>query len=638
MARMSNSTHTNTYTDDLGNTILLGKELARGGEGRVCLVDGKPDVVAKIYLDKALQKHDKAGKIKAMCDLYDQDVAKFSALPQRVIFDSHGKVVGFIMEKITDFKEIHNLYGISTKRKLFDFADWGFMVHTAKNLACAVDTLHNKNIVIGDINQGNILVNNQAMIKLIDCDSYQVEYNGQFYLCEVGVPEYTSPELQGQSFNGVHRTKNHDCFGLAVMIFKILMFGRHPYSGVGAPPEIEKAISQGYYCYGKRATGTTPIYSQLATDIFSDEVKNLFERAFAIGNNVIRPTAEEWINTLDCLEQNLVQCSNNHKYFNNGSSCIWCKLAKFGFNPFGKAVNVVKPQNKPNYQQTPYQNTYTKPSSNNSQNTTPSNNSYQYSQPQQTIQQNTPITNKFNPKPIFIILAVIFFLGMIGVFNDSNDNNYTSPTTQTTGNNAPQQKVYTDKEKQADLKAYKDSLLYNLNSRYLDYYTEDKRIHNPINNKVVEVKINKDGYVSFPNESNDVAFQVCKLTITNGYEYIESLPKSYDKDSLSLKFLFTGNEVKYADSVAVTNTKPKTSTAVQNTSSNNSMDEFYKINNTHTSSNGNNSDYGEFGSFVTDKTPQKTKEIIKQSVKQPVNKQTSKQKSNIEKSQDWFFE
>lgn len=204
---MSNSTHTNTYTDDLGNTILLGKELARGGEGRVCLVDGKPDVVAKIYLDKALQKHDKAGKIKAMCDLYDQDVAKFSALPQRVIFDSHGKVVGFIMEKITDFKEIHNLYGISTKRKLFDFADWGFMVHTAKNLACAVDTLHNKNIVIGDINQSNILVNNQAMIKHIDCDSYQVGYNGQFYLCEVGVPEYTSPELQGQSFNSVHRTK-----------------------------------------------------------------------------------------------------------------------------------------------------------------------------------------------------------------------------------------------------------------------------------------------------------------------------------------------------------------------------------------------------------------------------------------------
>ena len=56
---------------------------------------------------------------------------------------------------------------------------------------------------------------------------------------------------------------------------------------------------------------------------------------------------------------------------------------------------------------------------------------------------------------------------MIGVFNDSNDNNYTSPTTQTTENNAPQQKVYTDKEKQADLKAYKDSLLYNLNSRWI---------------------------------------------------------------------------------------------------------------------------------------------------------------------------
>lgn len=123
MGKTGSKTYTQTYIDDLGNPIALGKELARGGEGRVCLAQGNSNVVAKLYLDKALNKHDKAGKIKAMCDLYDQDIAKFSALPQRVIFDTHGKVVGFIMEKITDFKEIHNLYGISTKRKLFDLAD-----------------------------------------------------------------------------------------------------------------------------------------------------------------------------------------------------------------------------------------------------------------------------------------------------------------------------------------------------------------------------------------------------------------------------------------------------------------------------------------------------------------------------------
>ena len=99
-----------TYQDDKGNPILLEAELARGGEGSVHTVKGNPNVVAKIYLPKAMQKHDKTEKIKAMCDLYDQDVAKFSALPQRVIYDDHGKVVDVIMEKVNDCKEINNIH------------------------------------------------------------------------------------------------------------------------------------------------------------------------------------------------------------------------------------------------------------------------------------------------------------------------------------------------------------------------------------------------------------------------------------------------------------------------------------------------------------------------------------------------
>lgn len=433
-SRYKNSQSVSTYKDNLGNIITLGKELARGGEGRVCLVQDNPNVVAKIYLDKALNKHAKANKIKAMCALYDDDIAKFSALPQRAIINSQGKVVGFIMERISDFKEIHNLYGISTKRKFFDFADWGFMVHTAKNLAIAVAKLHRKNIVIGDINQGNILVNSQAMIKLIDCDSYQVECNGKYYLCEVGVLEYTSPELQGQSFNGIQRTKNHDCFGLAVMIFKILMFGRHPYSGVGAPPEIEKAIKQGYFCYGKYSKGTTPIYSKLFSEGLSNDVKTLFEQAFSKTQNGERPTADEWINALENLEQGLIQCSSHHKYYNNGNSCIWCKLSKLGFKPFGNLTVNNKQHNTQNYQQTPY--TYQTPKKK-KQNPAPApplvtNKNYQ--QPQ--ISKPIPITSTNLPmdlKPIIITAGLLLFfllVGLISSFNDSNNNEYPSYETQ----------------------------------------------------------------------------------------------------------------------------------------------------------------------------------------------------------------
>lgn len=628
MAKTGSNTYTQTYTDDLGNPVVLGKELARGGEGRVCLVQGNSNVVAKLYLDKALNKHDKAGKIEAMCNLYDKDIAKFSALPQRVIFDAHGKVVGFIMEKITDFKEIHNLYGISTKRKLFDFADWGFMVHSAKNLAIAVNKLHSKNIVIGDINQGNILVNNQAMIKLIDCDSYQVEYNGKFYLCEVGVPEYTSPELQGQSFNGIQRTKNHDCFGLAVMIFKILMFGRHPYSGVGAPPEIENAIKQGCYCYGNYSKGTTPIYSQLFSEVLSDEVKELFDRAFSKNKNIIRPTAEEWINTLECLEQNLIQCSNNHKYYNNGNSCIWCKLSKFGFNPFSNSTVNNKPQNTPNYQQTPY--TYNPPKQQSTPNTN-YNNSYQPSQSKQT----QPVANKINLKPVFIILAVIFFAGMLGAFNDSNDDStYTPPVTnQETNNNTTQEKSK-PKESEQEIQNYKQS---------------DKTDEKIINNSVSQNKFKTPyEYTMFVKEmlqnSYSSKYSVdCSILVTpqenvtildNGlnadiaYNFLQSqlfkIPKYIDDNGKTVPIVigFSGHEI-----YRVGYQQPPQTTK----------------SNTY-------SDYGEFSSFANDKTPQKTKNIVRQSVNSKPNLNTvqtskpitnmpvNKPKTDLQQSSDWFFE
>jgi len=340
-----------TYNDENGNPILLGNEIAQGGEGIVYHVQSNPNVVAKLYKPKVLNKKSATDKIKATCAIYDKNIAQFAAMPQTVIY-SGNKVRGFIMEKITNFKEIHLLYGTKDRKKYFPNADWGFMVHAALNFASAVATLHNNGIVIGDINQSNIMVNQQAMIKFIDCDSYQVDYQGKTYLCEVGVPEYTSPELQGHSFHGVQRTTNHDSFGLAVIIFKILMLGRHPYSGKGAPAEIGNSIKQGCFCYGKNYYEKTAFYSDLYSTL-SDKLKNLFEQAFS---STIRPTASDWVGALGDFENQLGQCPNNnsHKFNKNSVGCVWCDFEKKNFTPFKLTINTAQPQVKPNYVQTPY--------------------------------------------------------------------------------------------------------------------------------------------------------------------------------------------------------------------------------------------------------------------------------------------
>src|SRR5205814_7863741 len=67
---------------------------------------------------------------------------------------------------------------------------------------------------------------------LIDCDSFEITDGKTVFPCMVGVPTYTPPELQGQSFQGVRRTKQHDAFGLAVLIFHMLFLGRHPFAGI----------------------------------------------------------------------------------------------------------------------------------------------------------------------------------------------------------------------------------------------------------------------------------------------------------------------------------------------------------------------------------------------------------------------
>ena len=83
----------------------------------------------------------------------------------------------------------------------------------------------------------------------------------RIFRCGVGVPEYTPPELHGKNFASLDRTADHDLFGLAVLVFHLLMMGRHPFSGVplvSADIPIEKAIQDGLYAYARNPTKLKP--------------------------------------------------------------------------------------------------------------------------------------------------------------------------------------------------------------------------------------------------------------------------------------------------------------------------------------------------------------------------------------------
>jgi len=323
------------FYDSHGTVVRLGKKIGSGGEGDVYeLLLSPKTTVAKIYKKPLDEK--KQEKLRLMARGCNEDLKGISAWPTDVLSTRPGgPVVGFVMPKIADAEPIHKVYGPTHRKETFPHADWRFLVRAAKNLAAAFYVIHQYGYVIGDVNEGNILVNDRACVRLIDCDSFQVRSREQIYCCEVGVAQFTPPEIQKSGNFRLERTANHDNFGLAILIFQLLFLGRHPYAGVYTGKEdmpIEKAIAGFRFAYSKHAhtKAIAPPPNSVGLAIVPGELADLFERAFAERGTspVGRPSAGDWWDLLDPLENKLRRCSADsvHHYYAGLSSCPWCRL------------------------------------------------------------------------------------------------------------------------------------------------------------------------------------------------------------------------------------------------------------------------------------------------------------------------
>ena len=330
--------------------IKLSPSFARGGAGTIHRVLGEPEIVVKLYTDL---KHtaEYREKIAAMLDAAPS-LPKIShggrtyvqiAWPTAGVIDGYGGFRGFVMPEV-DFKSstvLENILQKSARRSKGLPEFYGARVHLAANMAALMAELRALSHYMVDMKPANMRFYPQAWyMAILDTDGFSI--NGSRRLpARHYSDEYIAPEAQGQAPSQLELQQ--DLFAMAVIIFRLLNNGIHPYQGVDVGPSnnpttIQDCIFAGLYAYGRAGHRSVRPAPPSIHAFLEDQTRKLFDRAFTPGQ--ARPTSAEWRDHLSGLIKNktLVKCStrpNDHAHFSKG--CGLCALDRSAKGTFRRA-------------------------------------------------------------------------------------------------------------------------------------------------------------------------------------------------------------------------------------------------------------------------------------------------------------
>lgn len=339
--------------DEAGARLVLRGPGRSGGEGTVYGIDGTAVHVAKIYHPgrATAELHE---KIRAMAAAQPDDPAWSSrrhrsiAWVERVLYHDAARTdfAGFVMPAVDPvFAEAHRSYDPADRVARFGGAyTWRHLLTAATNLASSVAAIHDEGHRVGDLRETNVLVGPNALITLIDCDSFQIRdrSSGRVFHTRVGTADYLPPELQGADFRRDHDRTHADGFALGVLLFRFLMEGVHPYQAVGravdGAPSTEAKIRKGLFPYARRARVEPPPFAP-PFEILPPSLRALFVRCFVEGHRhpKRRPTPAEWFAALSAEAKRARRCKANphHAFGRHLRQCPWCRIARErGVDPY----------------------------------------------------------------------------------------------------------------------------------------------------------------------------------------------------------------------------------------------------------------------------------------------------------------
>lgn len=331
------------YADGSFGPVSLGELINKGGaSGKIYLIENKPGFVAKIFHNTSKSVTNRQ-KLEAMLlnkpnfqPVENEGVSYTQiAWPEAILDDEKGFCVGYVMPLINmdAAVSLDHLMQKAIRKKLSLPEKYAYRIFAAYNVASMVTSLHKCGHYIVDLKPSNVSVyKSNMLVAMVDCDGFSIKGEKNRYPAEFVSEEYIYPE--GMSQACAEMGEEQDKFALAVIIFKLLNNGIHPYSGMPRKADaemltIQNRIEQYHYAYGLWPDTYQEPHPYSLHEYFDKTTLEMFERAFAKGGQ--RPSAYEWQEHLYKLMHRLKACKKNpnHVYFTTKGCGLCMSEEKF---------------------------------------------------------------------------------------------------------------------------------------------------------------------------------------------------------------------------------------------------------------------------------------------------------------------